>query len=323
MNFFNSFTKNKPWFAFGCDLIDFFKRLYKYNASINTEQSKNKFEYTILRQCHVIEKGLSMRCPHIKFGLDNAEDVSNKLLQYQEKYGASNPIFLDYPIETLHAYLTYAQNHGWNSITISSNLEKLEKKELHSAKTYGIKNLYKKDITDQSNFFETFLKERHSIRYYKKEVPPQELLDKALYLAQLTPSACNRQCWKVHQFNQDNCTKLLKWQEGARGFETEPTVAFLITSDLQAFLSYEPFQAYIDGGMYAMSLIYALHSLGLGTIPLSCGFGHAKLKRLRSEFNIPENEVPIEIVATGLLLDSFNVALSKRKPISQVVIHHD
>lgn len=323
MFFFNHFIRNKPWFAFGCDLIDFFKRLCKYNASTNTELSKNKFEYTILRQCHVIEKGLSMRAPHIKFGLDNAENVSNKLLKYQKKYGAANPSFLDYPIETLHAYLAYAQDHGWNSTTISNNLEKIGNSKFSLSKPYGIKSLNKIDIPDQSIFFENFLKNRHSIRYYKKDAPPQEMLDKALSLAQLTPSACNRQCWRVHQFNQENCTKLLKWQEGARGFETEPTVAFLITSDLQAFLSYEPFQAYIDGGMYAMSLIYALHSLGLGTIPLSCGFKHTKLKKLRSEFNIPENEIPIEIVATGFLLDSFNVALSKRKPISQIVVHHD
>lgn len=323
MFFLNHILKKKVWFAFGCDLIDFFKRLYKYNASIDTEQNKNKFEFTILRQCHVIEKGLSMRNPHVKFGLDNAEDVSNKLLRYQAKYGASNPFFLNYPIETLHAYLNYAQEHGWDSLIISNNLKKLSHDTKHSLKKNGTKEIKKEDIHNQSAFFEKFLQTRHSIRYYKKDVPSQEILDKALSLAQLTPSACNRQCWKVHQYNKDNCTKLLKWQEGARGFETEPTVAFLITADLQAFLNYEPFQAYIDGGMYAMSLIYALHSLGLGTIPLSCGFGHIKLKKLRSEFNIPENEVPIEIVATGLLLDSFNVALSKRKAISQVVIHHD
>ena len=322
MKLLEHFISNKPWYSFGRDLIDFFKRLYKYNASFNTDQSQKKFEYTLLRQCHVIEKGLSMRMPHKFFGLSNAEDVSKKLLQYQTKYGDSNPSFITYPTDILRAYLTYAKENGWDSKEITSNLEKLNS-PFHSSHLYGFNQIDRKDIPNQSTFFETFLKTRHSIRYYKKDKPAQELLNKALQMAQLTPSACNRQCWKVHQFDLDNCTKLLKWQEGARGFESEPTVAFLITADLQAFLYYEPFQAYIDGGMYAMSLIYALHSLGLGTIPLSCGFESSKLKKLRLNFNIPENEVPIEIVATGLLQNSFNVAESRRKPISEVIVYHD
>ena len=322
MSWLTKFFYNKPWFAFGCDLLDFFKRLCKFNASIDTEQNQQKFEYTLLRQCHVIEKGLSMRFPHKFFGINNAEDVSKKLLLYQKKYGESNTDFFTYPIEILQTYLTYARNNGWDSTTITKNLEKLGC-DFHNIPLHATKAIQRKDIPDQSAFFEKFLKSRHSVRYYQKEPPPQEILDRAIQLAQLTPSACNRQCWKVHQFSNEKCTKLLRWQEGARGFESEPTVAFLITADLRAFLSYEPFQAYIDGGMYALSLIYALHSLGLGTIPLSCGFQCSKLKKLRVEFNIPENEIPIEIVATGLLLESFNVAESRRKQISQVITRHD
>ena len=40
---------------------------------------------------------------------------------------------------------------------------------------------------------------------------------------------------------------------------------------------YEVHQAYVDGGLYAMNLINALHSLGIGTIPLSVAFGYDKL----------------------------------------------
>ena len=73
MKLLEHFFSNKPWYSFGRDLIDFFKRLYKYNASLNTDQSQKKFEYTLLRKCHVIEKGLSMRMPHKFFGLRNAD----------------------------------------------------------------------------------------------------------------------------------------------------------------------------------------------------------------------------------------------------------
>lgn len=39
----------------------FFKLLVKYNASINTDRDIAKMQYTLLRENHTIEKGLSMK----------------------------------------------------------------------------------------------------------------------------------------------------------------------------------------------------------------------------------------------------------------------
>ena len=110
-------------------------------------------------------------------------------------------------------------------------------------------------------------------------------------------------------------------QGGCRGFESEIRNSILVTANLKAFLSYEIHQAYVDGGLYAMNLINALHSLGLGTIPLSCAFDCDKLKLL-SQFNIPEYEVPIVIIGIGHLYEKFNVAVSERKEISKTNTFH-
>lgn len=94
-----------------------------------------------------------------------------------------------------------------------------------------------------------------------------------------------------------------------------------MTANLKAFLSYEIHQAYIDGGLYAMNLINALHSLGLGTIPLSSGFEENKLKRLE-EFGVSENEVPIVIIGFGELPRNFKIAVSNRKDIAITNTYH-
>lgn len=70
-----------------------------------------------------------------------------------------------------------------------------------------------------------------------------------------------------------------------------------------------------------MNLINALHFLGLGTIPLSCGFEYEKLQKLL-DFNIPENEVPIVLIVFGKMVDKFNVAVSSRKEISKTNTFH-
>ena len=48
----------------------FIKKILKHNASINTDEDIMKMQYTILRQNHVIEKGMSMRFPRKGFGFN-------------------------------------------------------------------------------------------------------------------------------------------------------------------------------------------------------------------------------------------------------------
>ena len=148
------------------------------------------------------------------------------------------------------------------------------------------------------------------------------IVGEAIKLAQYTPSACNRQGWKTHVYKGTQSVDLVKWQGGSHGFEEECRNTILVTANLKAFLWHETHQAYIDGGLYAMNLINALHSLGLGCIPLSCGFEYPKLYQLKN-FNIPENEVPIVIIAFGNLQDKFNVAVSTRKSIEQTNTFHE
>ena len=52
---------------FMLEAYHFFKLLVKYNASINTDRDIAKMQYTLLRENHTIEKGLSMRNPRKGF----------------------------------------------------------------------------------------------------------------------------------------------------------------------------------------------------------------------------------------------------------------
>src|SRR5690554_2620715 len=302
----------------------FWRSLCKNNASMHTDSCREKMEYTLLRENHIIEKGMSMRNPKKGFGQEKVLALLKRLIKYKQLYHEENPLFLRYPLTTVDEYIAYTKKNGIYIPEIESLFNQLAKDVNISTKpASGIIQRTKEDILKEKSInFSHFLESRHSIRYFSKNVPSQDLLDKALTLAQRTPSACNRQGWKVHQFIGSKCTDLLKWQGGARGFEEEPTIAFLVTANLRAFLHHEPFQAYVDGGMYAMSLIYAIHEVGLGSIPLSCGFQHSKISKLYKMFDIPKNEVPIEIIAVGEMLDSFNVAASSRKDISITTVKH-
>lgn len=304
--------------------VNFWRLTSKFNASHHTDDDIEKMQYTLLRENHVIEKGMSMRNPRKGFGQEKVNSLLDRLQKYLELYGDVDKEFMRYPLSTINNYIIYTEKCGTPIPNIIKKYDKLKKDAniVEISCNAGIIEMTKEEILSNCNKdFESLLYSRHSLRYFSMEPIEYETIIKALQLAQRTPSACNRQGWKTHVYQGERSIDLIKWQGGGRGFEDECRNTILVTANLKAFLFYEVHQAYVDGGLYAMNLINALHSLGLGCIPLSCGFEYSKLQKLE-RFGIPENEVPIVIIAFGKLQDKFSVAVSTRKGICETNTFH-
>lgn len=302
----------------------FWRKLVRYNASNHTDRDKEKMRYTLLRENHTIEKGMSLRNPRKGFGQAKVSSLLKRLNKYTNLYWKPEDDFLSYPITTIYNYIEYTKQNGVSIPDIEQQFNVLvDKTKITPLKGNGgitketrehIQSLCNKD-------FNSLLISRHSIRYFAPECPSRSIIEKALQMAQRTPSACNRQGWKTHVYFNERSVELIKWQGGSRGFEEEIRCSILVTANLKAFLSYEVHQAYVDGGLYAMNLINALHSLGVGCIPLSTAFSSSKLNGLK-KFDIPDNEVPILIIGVGNLQNEFNVAISERKDINKTNTYH-
>lgn len=306
------------------EAYSFWKLTVKYNASNHTDDDIQKMQYTLSRETHTIEKGMSMRNPRKGFGQQKVTNLITRLRKYVKLYMNEDSAFLDYPLSTIQTYIDYTLSTGVDIPDIQKNFSFLlqEAGKTNVCGKAGVEKITKNSILDKCNKdFESLLYSRHSIRYFSDTPVGDDVINKALELAQRTPSACNRQGWLTHVFRAPKSIDLVKWQGGSRGFEDEIKCAILVTANLKAFLNHEVHQAYIDGGLYAMNLINALHSLGVGTIPLSCGFMEKQISQL-SKFDIPENEVPIVIIGVGNYLDCFNVAVSERKDISITNTYH-
>ncbi len=307
------------------EMCYFWRLTRQYNATNCTDEDLQKMQFTILRENHVIEKGMSMQNPRKGFGQEKVTRLLERLSKYYDLYGRDDEEFLKYPLSTVLAYIDYSHANGVQMPEIEVAYETLRAKlpslEIVASKA-GIQTTTKKDLMSAcDNGFESLLKSRHSLRYFSDELVGQEVIEKALTLAQRTPSACNRQGWHTHVFKGEESVRLMYWQEGCRGCEEGFRQSVLVTANLKAFLSHEVFQAYIDGGLYAMNLVNAFHSLGVGTIPLSCGFSLEKLKYL-DQFGIPENEIPILIIAFGNVEDEYRYAVSTRKQINKTNTFH-
>lgn len=309
------------------EVLTYWRKLCRYNASINTDRDITKMQYAILRENHIIEKGMSMQAPRRGFGQAKVSKLLAHLRLYYQSYGLTNNDFLIYPIATIKAYISYQQQNGVDIEKICTAFTQLcQEANIDVAKVQipaGIEPTTANTLQEQaSGDFQSLLYSRHSIRYFKDIIPSKDLLEKALLLASRTPSACNRQAWHTHIYFGDDAHEMLRMQSGCNGFYNDIHCCIVVTADMKGFLGHEPFQCYIDGGLYAQNLINALHFIGLGTIPLSCGFLNSHLLEIQRKFNIDDNEVMIVIIGTGIMYDEMNIAVSTRRPVSSTNTYH-
>jgi nitroreductase len=293
------------------EMVYDFRRLIDNLGAIDIEKDREKFYANILISIHSIEKGLSLPEPRAGFGKLKILNVLTLMRSYKEYYGYDNLFDLAKPI--FEAYISFSGEKTDPEIVNSYNdLFKYFSSELSCLG--GTMQVSKIDIFKYSKVdFATFCAKRFSVRDFSELLVDLDLIIEAVRIASKSPSACNRQPWHVYAFRDIIIKReLLEWQLGNKGFGNTINTALLITCNLKSYFINESHQAYVDGGLYAMTLMYALHSLGLGTIPLTVAMMSSKTKILYSKFGVKNNEVPVVLIGVGHLKDKFKVAISER-----------
>jgi len=298
-------------------LLDTVKYIKHSNTVVNFYQ-KNKLEAQLYKECHRIEKGLSLSNIRKGFGLSAFKTI----LSHVKDLGK---ICVDSPASSyagavVERYL--AEHEGYEfEPQLKNVLNQLVSMSLGSRSDVGTIAITKEKLTSGvRGSYDQFVACRHSVRQYDDTPVERSLLDEAVKLASRTPSVCNRQAFKVRFFtNKPKVDALLRHQNGNLAFRSEIPVVAVISVDLRFFEGAgERNQAYIDGGLFAMSLVNGLHFVGLGTCFLNWSVTHAVDRKFREVSSIPENEVIITLMSVGNVKDSFSVAASPNKDIADL-----
>lgn len=166
---------------------------------------------------------------------------------------------------------------------------------------------------------EQFFLSRYSLREFSAVPIPVEELRRALEMAMKAPSACNRQAWHVYHLKGEMAQRALAFQDGNRGFGHKIQDLLIITSDLRAFVSpRERYQHWIDGGMFAMSLILALHALGIASCCLNWSQSGTADSRLRKAIKISAQHSVMMMLAIGYPNEQNRVCASPRRPLHEI-----
>jgi nitroreductase len=246
-----------------------------------------------VKDYHRIEKGLALRTPKRPFGIAASERLAQLLPMV--------PADAEYAVNGVSALEALRL---WNSEgVVADDIAPICGTSVH-------------DDSDPLSLFRT----RHSVRDYSDRAVSSELLRSVVEAAIRSPSVCNRQAWKVRFFEGDEKDAVLRHQNGNRGFGENAPVVALVTVDARLFTGAgERNQGWIEGGIFSMSLVLALHSLGVDSCMLNLSLTNRSLRRLRATVGAESNELPIMMIAIGYGSEGHRRARSPRRQVAEVI----
>lgn len=275
--------------------------------------------YNLAMAYHGLEKSLSYKVRNPGSGWGNAERVFLRLqvAKTTGEFGYHDRAAK----QVLFKFLNLPENVNTNRA--KEMLTHIETIDVYSDEEHGaIQRSFNATTMGKLADPEAFFLSRFSLREYKENgVVDEDIVQRAVTLAMKTPSVCNRQEWHVyHTANREIMDTALRYQNGNRPFGKKIPNLFIVTTDLKAFFGgSEHYQHWIDGGLFSMSLMYALHSLGIASCPLNWSQTPKADRAIRKVLEIRNNHTITMMIAFGYP-DSVNkVCSSTRRPISEVL----
>lgn len=285
-------------------------------------EDREHFKYYLTKHYHIIEKGLALPEPRLGFGQPKILNIIEKVEVYEKVYGIDELVCSIR--KTLADYIKFNKNKGF---IFSENFEKVVNDFLGRSNVVGEGGLkYINKITASTlnlKEFNEFARGRVSVRDFSSESVPDGLLYSAVEVARSAPSVCNRQGWKVHYYSDKvKIKEILAHQNGNTGFTDVIDKLIIVTADAKAFTLYESNQIFIDGGLFSMNLLLAIHAAGLGSCPLNTCYPYFTEQKVKNVSDIPDNERLIMMVGVGCLKERYSVAYSPRNPTTDIFTNH-
>ncbi len=305
----------------------FFSKSFNYEAKMFVSARKNYLEqqyqqkqnfFLLRRNIHRIEKGLLMKNRRSVFALDyilltvQLFKNINSTTDYNEQ--------LQWSFDILSQYFEVTDN---NNPTIK------EAYNIFINISFETKGLlfapYKK--TNQNiegnryDILRNIAINRKSVRYYNTEViPDRAIIDKALAIAQVSPSSCNRQPYTFKLIDNTNLAqKICTLAGGTTGFINQISAVAVVVGNINVSPTItDRHLMYIDGSLAAMNFMMALESLNVDSCPINWPENSVKDSTIRKILSLKQFERPIMLITYGYAEKDSMLACSTRKTLDQL-----
>lgn len=228
--------------------------------------------FMLRRNTHRLEKGLLMRPRRPIFAVDYVEETVDTyaFLLTKNAEDQADDTDLKWSHDVLEEYFAVVEQHP--------QIDRARRQFFSVENGYsGEKRFvpYRRNLDTQPQVtFEALLnlaRRRRSVRWYQQRSVPRELIDKAVELASLSPTACNRQPYQFLIFDDPELVNsVAQLPKGTQGFYQNLPVIVALVGELQAYFSERDRHViYIDAALAAMAFMFALETLGLSSCPIN------------------------------------------------------
>ncbi|MDC6362084.1 MULTISPECIES: nitroreductase family protein [Flavobacteriaceae] len=295
-------------------------KMFYRHSNVFRVNSFEKIEAKIILNYHGIEKGFVHDQIRPRFAIKRVKNLIAELNLIEKEYCHNSQTLIAQKV-----LIDYYEYHHQLNISISDYFpEKIYKgfksKSNTKEKSFVVKNRVEY-FSDINKSFDLFSDSRKSIRSFTSEKITQETIEEVVSLASNAPSVCNRQPSKAYFINNKKLVnQVLDIQGGLTGFQNEINQILVVTVDRNYFYTIgERNQFYIDGGIYLLNVMYALHFKKIGCCPANWGKTYDVDKKAQRILKLKESEKIICVLAIGYIQDEIKYTLSKRRPLEEML----
>lgn len=298
------------------------RRYSAFSSTVDYRSDRRNLASKITESYHNLEKGLSLPAPRPGFGASVVERLIELTFAYADQYGHDH--VTSSAAGALRAYVEFNASSGVTDAEIPHHeaIQRLLVEAPSVSAVGGTRSTSRTELHDAvGDVDERFFLSRASVRQFDSRPVARADIETAVRIAQKSPAVCNRQFSRVYLIDDSSrIATALRIQGGARGFDDVVPTIGVITSSVRTFWAAgERAQPWTDGGMFAMSFLLGLHAQGLGAVPLNWSKTAQTDREFHAEFDIPEDEVIVMLVAFGHVPEEFHVASSPRIPVDEAL----
>lgn len=298
-----------------------FSRTASFSAyDTGYEQVVSRIMYNV----HALEKGLArVKDLRLGFGRKALANLNDALVVFVRcGYNTSDFAYIE-GVSVLQRYLELHEAAGFDARVIHEVVDPRFLEPGESTRAAGTKVIRasEKEGNHSKGFYE-IAQGRSSVREFSGESIDGSKVLAALSNAAKTPSVCNRQGWRVYWVESAELAQQVLVHQRGFGYPQMPEVLLTITVSNTTFLSpVERNEAFVDGGLFAMSVMYGLEYEGLAAVPLNAMMYASDQKAVRKLLNIDDSEMIIMFIAVGAFPEETTVPISDRKPAESFIRH--
>lgn len=320
----------------GRALLNILYDAYRFLRHANLDgpmRNLEQYEAWILKQAHRVEKGLVLPETRPFFGFPVLNRILNTMDAWPEYVDSDANLVA---LATMDDYFRFHEPMIEMRSAKPETLARIEEfraraqslaKRNDQRLTHGLAGRLQVDGSDLRARYKTFdmvgfAHSRYSVRQFGPGPFDKGAILRAVQVAQKAPSVCNRQTCKVYVLTErEDIDVALTFQNGNRGFGNRASALLIVTSDLDAFSQAgERYQGWVDGGLFAMSLIFGLHAEGIASCCLNWSTDAGMDRKFRKSIRIPASENVVMYIACGNYPDDLEVARSPRASVEKISI---